>query len=109
MKPHNEILIETDKRSQSNKKLEEAYQNLNQETPFRFKTTDHSIIRYLQRVELCPVSEARYKILSKIEHYFDSKNDLYEKMKNISFKLQIDDIIYVVSKKRVITIETIDK
>lgn len=109
MKPNDEILIETNKRSQSNKRLEELYQTLNQKTVFRFKTTDHSIIRYLQRVELCPVSEARYKILSTLEHYFDTKHDLYEKMKNISFKLQIDGIIYVVSKKRVITVEIVNK
>jgi hypothetical protein len=93
------------KRKNLNENIEQLYKKLNEKTKFRFKTSDHCILRYLQRVQLVPVSEARYKILSLVENYFVQNEDVYEKIKNSDIELRIQDKVFIISKNK--TIKTI--
>ena len=83
--------------------LEDLYYELLQYKNFKFKVTDHSILRYLQRIELIPISKARYLILSSVENFV--KKIKKEYLKDIRYKLLIDKIVYIIQNKTIITVE----
>jgi len=83
--------------------LEDLYSELLQYKNFKFKVTDHSILRYLQRIELIPISKARYLILSSVENFV--KKIKKEYLKDIRYKLLIDKIVYIIQNKTIITVE----
>lgn len=89
-----------------NNDIEQYYNNENVNINFEYKITDHAIVRYLQRVELIPVSEARYKILSAIQKFMYTVKPKLNLLKNNTFELRLDSIIYVIKNKTVITIKT---
>lgn len=95
-----------EKRIQLNNDIEEIYYKLNDNINFDYKITDHSLVRYLQRVELIPVSEAKYKILSSIQNFMNTVKPKIDYLKNNTFELRLNSIIYVIKNKTVITIKT---
>lgn len=95
-------------RTTTNSELENVYYQLSNIKHFDYKITDHSIVRYLQRVELIPVSEARYKILSSIQNFMDTVKPKLNLLKNNTFELRLNGIIYVIKNKTIITIKTVE-
>jgi len=94
-----------DKRKIINDELENVYYQLSNITNFDYKITDHAVVRYLQRVELIPISEARYKILSSIQKFMDTVKPKLNLLKNNTFELRLNSIIYVIRNKTVITVK----
>jgi len=87
------------------KDLEKLYLELLQIKNFRYKVTDHSILRYLQRIELISVSKARYMILSSVEKFVQKKLYKKEYLKNIRWKLGIENVVYIIENRTIITVE----
>ena len=93
------------KRQEVNKEIDETYQELNKFVKFRFTCTDHALIKYLKDIELIPVAEARFKILSAVETFFDENPNINpETLKDTYYKIQLQGIIYVVNNYTVITV-----
>lgn len=99
-----EKLVE--KRKIINTELENVYYQLANNKNFDYKITDHSLVRYLQRVELIPISEARYKILSSIQNFMDTVKPKLNLLKNNTFELRLNNVIYVIRNKTIITVKT---
>lgn len=97
-----------EKRDQVNKKIELIYQEIGDKDDFIFKVKDHAILRYLQRVELIPPSEASYKIRKRLSEFVTEKNIKLEKLNNIIYKIRIQGVIYLVRNFTIITIEIED-
>jgi hypothetical protein len=87
--------------------VEDYYSKLNQKTDFSHKLTDHSLIRYLQRIELIPISQARYKILSQIDEFMNSYKPNLKILRGNTFELKLEEVIYVIRNKTVITVKKI--
>lgn len=93
-------------RDETNKQIEDVYYELNDRSNFEYILKDHALIRYLQRVELIPVSEARYKILTSIQNFMKTVKPKIDYLKNNTFELRLNDVIYVIKNKNIITIKT---
>ena len=94
------------KRAEINKQIDDFYFQLNEIKTFDFILSDHALIRYLQRVELISVSEARYKILEQIQNFFEKNKHIDRNtLKNVAYKLRIGDVIYVITDNKIITVE----
>jgi hypothetical protein len=100
------IEIEEQNRKRIEGVIDELYSNLNEKVKFDFKVTDHAILRYLQRIELIPISEARYKILNAVQTVFNNKNFNTDK---IGMELRLGSIIYLIKNRTIITIKTLFK
>ena len=96
------------KRKIINDELENVYYQLSDISKFDYKITDHSVVRYLQRVELIPISEARYKILSSIQNFMDTVKPKLNLLKNNTFELRLNGIIYVIRNKTIITVKVVE-
>ena len=97
-----EILV--DKRKDINKSIEEIYGHIIDRKKFTFKITDHCIIQYLRRIELCPVSEARYKVLTLIENWYDQYEPDLDILNDVYVKVRFGDIVYLIQNKVIITV-----
>ena len=97
-----EILV--DKRKDINKSIEEIYGHIIDRKKFTFKITDHCIIQYLRRIELCPVSEARYKVLTLIENWYDQYKPDLDILNDVYVKVRFGDIVYLIQNKVIITV-----
>ena len=95
----------TEKRKELNKKIELIYQEINDKEEFLFKIKDHAVLRYLQRVELIPPSEASYIIRKTVSDFVKDKNIKLEKLNNIIYKIRIKSVIYLIRNFNIITIE----
>lgn len=101
------ILI--DKRKDINDSIEEIYGHINKYKKFTFKITDHCVIQYLRRIELIPVSEARYKILTLLEDWYQQYQPDLDTLKNVYVKVRFGEILYLIQNKTVITVVIDDK
>lgn len=91
------------KRDDINTKLEKSFQIINEKKRFAYVVSDHAVLRYLQRVELIPVSEARYKILTMVEDFLTDKK--VELLKDTNYKLNIKGITFIIRNRTIITTE----
>lgn len=96
--------ILVDKRKDINKSIEEIYGHIIDRKTFTFKTTDHCIIQYLRRIELCPVSEARYKVLTLIEDWYNQYKPDLDILNDVYIKVRFGDIVYLIQNKVIITV-----
>lgn len=96
--------ILVDKRKDINKSIEEIYGHIIDRKTFTFKITDHCIIQYLRRIELCPVSEARYKVLTLIEDWYNQYKPDLDILNDVYIKVRFGDIVYLIQNKVIITV-----
>lgn len=92
------------RRGAINKEIDEVYTDLLERIPFKFKITDHAVVEYLKDFELVPVSEARFKMLSAVETFFDEHPNINpETLKDTHYKLRVSGIIYVIHNYTIVT------
>lgn len=92
-------------REESNKELEKVYAEINSQKTFVCSITDHALMRYLQREELIPVSEARYKILTEVETFLKTFDKIkLEALKGIPYKLYLKGLVFLIKDFVIYTI-----
>ena len=96
------------RKEELNQKIEITYNLLNEQEKFIFECTDHCVLRYLQRVQLIPVSQARYIIRKTVSDFVKEKSLDLKPLKNVGYKIDINGIRYVIRNKKIVTIEIPD-
>lgn len=92
-------------RKEINEEIDKTYREILPTIPWKFGVSDHAIVEYQQDIELLPVSEVRFKILSSVETFFDEHPTIDpETLKKTIYKLLIGGMVYVINNYKVITV-----
>ena len=96
-------------RKKINEILEAQFVELAESEKFNFRCSDHAVVRYLQRINLVPPSEARYTMLKEVEDEIKDKNIKIEFFKDVHYKLPVKGKFYLIKNNNIITVFTEDR
>lgn len=100
------IDINLENRKRINKLLESQFVDLLEARKFNFRCSDHAIVRYQERIEFVPPSEARYIMLTDVEDEILNKNIKVELLKDVHYRLPVRGKFYILKNGNIVTVFT---